>query len=71
MKKRRDSERRAVTLYPEDWKVVEAEARRDDTNVSAALRRIVREWKQKHVTLSGKRNIGVVFGEDELKGTNR
>lgn len=49
MKKRGDSVRRAVTMYPEDWQTVEDEARRDDTNRSAALRRIVREWKQDRV----------------------
>lgn len=46
MKKRGGAVRRAVTMYPPDWKTVEAEARRDDTSVSAALRRIVREWAE-------------------------
>lgn len=51
MKKRGDAVRRAVSMYPEDWETVECEARRDDSSVSAALRRIVREWKRDRIGL--------------------
>lgn len=40
------TERRAVTLYPSDWQIIE-EADTASAGVSATLRRIVREWHER------------------------
>jgi len=37
---------RTVSLYPEDWLEVETLARVSGAGISAALRRIIREWRE-------------------------
>lgn len=37
---------RTVSLYPEDWLEVDTLARVSGTGVSAAMRRIIREWRE-------------------------
>ena len=40
------AERRSVSLYPQDWEVVEKVAVEERRTVSATIRRIIDEWQK-------------------------
>ena len=61
------TEGRNVTMYPEDWQIIAIEAAHDGSNVSAALRRIVREWhkwRPYHVSMTPMKTASAVNGPD-------